>query len=137
MDNKCNYTTFFNEFTPKLKTKLLTNSLYNGYFFSKNYKRHLQKSIDRFRDDLLYALPFNTDGNPEVFLKNLHTELCEKRTKLIRYRKQIIVKNNSSSIPINRKFYDRTVLRTKKRISIQLSTLNKALTSTPHGPSNS
>ena len=131
MNNKCDYSSFFNEFRFSIDRKYRLIPLFNGYYSSKNYKKHLQLTIDRFSHDLLYALPFNTDGKPEVFLKNLHTELSNKRSKLIRYKKRLIAKENSNSIPINRKIYDKIAKRPKRRIAFmqnkQLLILNNAL----------
>jgi hypothetical protein len=131
MNNKCDYSSFLNEFNYSINRKFFLIPQYNGYIKSENYKKYLQQTIDRFRHDVLYVLPFNSDGKPGVFLKNLHTELSKKQAILTRYKKRIIEKDYSYSKPIIRHIKDNVTKQSKRRIALmqnkQLLILNKAL----------
>jgi len=99
MNNKCDYSSFFNEFKISFDKKFKIIPFYNGYYFTSNYDKNLQKRYSNFKHDLLYVLPFNTDGKPEVFLKNLHQELQRKQSKLNRYKNHIKRKGYKHTIP--------------------------------------
>jgi len=82
MNNKCDYINFFNEFNLKIERKLKLIPLYNGYYFPDRYKKHLQLTLEKFKHDVLYELPFNGHADKEVFLAHLHHELQQKQNRL-------------------------------------------------------
>ena len=132
MNTKCNYITFFNEFNPRIEKKLYLIPVYNGYFFSNNYCEHLQRTIEKFRYDLLYDLPFKEKGDKEVFLLNLYKELCTKQNSLHRLTKkkvsEIVDKKRNPLIKINIPLINRN---SKRRLTYmhykQLRTLTYAI----------
>ncbi len=87
MIKKCNYSSFFNEFNISINLKYNLIPFFNGYYFAEEYEKYLYSKIDNYKNDLLFELPLSNDGEPIIFLNNLHEELCKKESKLKRYKK--------------------------------------------------
>lgn len=132
MNKKCNYQSFFNEFNCPLKKQLWSLPMYNGYYFKSTYKKNLQNRLEKFKSDLLYELPFNKEGDKEVFLRNLYSELLDKQCYLKLNQKRILErKRKTRSISISLRISDRLSRKKDKQAKFmhnkQLVVLNNAL----------
>ena len=127
MNNKCDYINFFNEFNQKIGRKLKLIPLYNGYYFPDKYKKHLQFTLEKFKHDVLYQLPFNSHANKEVFLAHLHQELRQKQIRLEGRKKKKENKQKQKSkylLPKIQSLYSR---RNRYMCHCQTKMLNNAI----------
>ncbi len=134
MNSRCDYSSFFNEFKIKFDLKFKLILFYNDYFFIAQYDKNLQDKFDDFKHDLLYALPLNPEGKPEVFLKNLHDELMKKENSLSEYKLHIREKRRTNSPPhilnIRKNIIYRYRIRNLKMQNKQLLILRNAISIT-------
>jgi hypothetical protein len=77
-----NYRQFFNEFNLSIDKKLYIIPIFNGYYFTKSYKKHLFDTIENFKHHLYYELPHIPMETKKEILINMHNELKYKHSQL-------------------------------------------------------
>ena len=82
MKKKCNLNKFFNEFNISLKRNAYCTGSFNGFYDVKKYDIHLNQTLELFKHDMFYELPFVDKGDKSIFLRNIFTELHRKKVEL-------------------------------------------------------
>jgi len=121
-----NYTQFFNEFNICIDKKLCVIPIYNGFFFSDNYNKHLYNTVENFKHYLLYNLPYSSQETKKEILTNLYSELNYKHNQLQENVNKRVLRNyysiNTPFVtldikPLNKVSKKRIILMHRKQIS--------------------